>query len=271
MAKERPEDYATFYRSFGPVLKEGLHFEPDRADALLKLLRYESSKEDGLVSLSSYKERMASGQKAIYYALGESRRQVEGSPHLEGLRSRGFEVLYMTDPIDQWAIASLKEFDGVPLVSASDAELSFDDGAGSDEEAGGDETLNVLRERIRARLQDHVDAVRVSRRLTDSPVCLVVPSGGLQPHIERLLRAAQQGLPPAKRIMEINPDHPVIRNMERLLARAAETARVDDWIDLLYAQALVAEGSPLEDPSLFARRLTDLMRDVSDRAVASAG
>ena len=279
LATEKPEDYALFWRTFGAVLKEGLHYEPDQAERLAKLLRYESSasasggaEAGALVSLAEAKARMKEGQKAIYYALGESRRQIESSPHIEGLVKRGYEVLFMTDPVDQWAVQSLREFEGTPLQSASAAELDL----GAGEEAGdaakeeAKSSIEALRARARVRLQDQVSEVRVSARLTDSPVCLVVPEGGLPPHLERLLRATKQDLPPQKRILEINPDHPLVRALAELAERQPERAEVDEWIELLHEQALIAEGSPIDDPGRFTKRLTALLTEVATRAAAAS-
>lgn len=265
LAEEKPEDYATFWAQFGSVLKEGLHSDPGRAAELAPLLRFESSHGDGLTSLAEVKGRMKDGQKAIYYVIGESRKQAEASPHIEALKKRGYEVLYLVDPVDPFAIGGLHEFDGVPLESAGDAKLDL----GGDEEAVDEEReakLSDLRTRFRTKLQDHVSEVRTSTRLTDSPVCLVIPPGGLSPHLERILRAAQKDLPEQKRILEINPTHEVIENLRALLEQAKAVEKVDEWIALLYDQAKIAEGSPIDDPAAFNRRLTALLRDATAHA-----
>jgi molecular chaperone HtpG len=275
MARDRQDDYATFWRTFGPVVKEGLYFEPEHRDRIAELLRYESSRDEGLVSLAEYKARMPEGQKAIYYALGESRQRIEASPHLEVLKKRGYEVLYMTDAVDQWAVSGIGEYDGVPLVSANDADLKLDESDQDQSEEQRKEKqdeLQPLIERFRDRLQDHVSEVRVSDRLTDSPVCLVIPEGGLQPWIERLIRAnQQQELPRQKRIMEINPDHTLIRNLKQLQTENPEHERVDEWVDMLFDQALLAEGSPIEDPAQFAQRMSRLLEQASEQEVQSKG
>ncbi len=269
LADERPDDYRTFWTSFGAVLKEGLHMEREHADVLAPLLRYESSAVEGLTSLAEAKSRMKEGQKTIYYVLGESRRQVEASPHAEALKARGYEVLYMTDPIDPFAVKNVPEIDGVTLESASDAKLTLDgDGAAKVDEAR-ESALEPLRTRFRIKLQEHVSEVRLSQRLTDSPICLLVPPGGLEPHLERMLRAAQRDMPPQKRIVEINPTHPVIENLRRLLESGASEERLDEWIELLYDQATIAEGSPLEDPARFTRRVTALLSDATERLAAT--
>ena len=264
LAKERPEDYAAFWQQFGPILKEGLHMEPEQADALKPLLRFESSSQDGLTSLAEAKERMKEGQKALYYVIGESKKQVEASPHIEALKKKGYEVLYCTDPVDPFVMSVITEWDGTPVESASEGELDVGDEEAVDEERQSQ--LRDLRERFRVKLQDVVSEVRVSTRLTDSPVCLVIPQGGLQPHLERILRAAQKDMPEQKRVLEINPDHPVIENLRKMLEEAKAVEKVDEWIALLHDQAKIAEGSPLDDPATFNRRITALLREASERA-----
>lgn len=268
LAEERPDDYAKFWKTFGAVLKEGLHMEPQRASVLAPLLRFESSAVDGLTSLAEAKERMKEGQDAIHYVVAESRKQAEGSPHIEALTKKGYEVLYLLDPVDPFAIEALPEFDGVPLRSASEAR------PGGDEELDDDEReaeLKILRDRFRHELQDHVSEVRLGTRLVGSPVCLVVPAGGIQPYLERILRGAQKGMPSQKRILELNPNHPVIENLRVLLESATAVERVDEWIELLYDQAKIAEGSPLDDPAAFNERITTLLSDASERLRPNAG
>lgn len=263
LADERPDDYKVFWHAFGPVLKEGLHTAAEHAESIAPLLRYESSAVDGLTSLAEAKERMKEGQKALYYVLGESRKQVESSPHIEALKKKGYEVLFMVDPVDPFAMESLREFDGTSLESASGAKLDSGDEEAVSEER--DTELSDLKERFRVRLQDHVSEVRLSTRLTDSPVCLVVPDGGVQPHVERLLRSAQKGFPMQKRILELNPTHPVVENLRAMIEGGKAVERVDEWIELLYDQAKIAEGTPLTDPAAFNRRVTALLRDASER------
>lgn len=208
---------------------------------------------------------MKPDQKAIYYLLSESRSLAEKSPHIEALRKQGLEVLLMTDAVDPFAIDALTEFDGVPLVSATGAELDLPADA-SEKEA--ETAMGDLRDYLRRILQDRVSEVRTSRRLTDSPACLVVPEGGLQPYIERLLRATQKGdTPKQKRILELNPTHAVVKNLEALLAKHPDSEKLRDWADVLFEQALLAEGSPLENPALFATRLSGMLEDVSALAL----
>jgi molecular chaperone HtpG len=262
LAKDRPEDYATFWKTFGAVLKESLavgHAEGDHRKKVLPLLRYESSTRAGLVSLAEAKAGMKEGQPGLYFALGQSRRQLESSPHLEGLRKKGFEVLFMTDPVDHWVMGQgegLEEFEDTKLlnVASADLDLGAKDAAENPE---GD--LSALRDRIRMQLQDQLSEVRLGERLVDSPACLVVPDGGISSQFERLVRAAQPELamPSQKRILEINPKHPLVKALEA--AREKDAPELPDLLTLLYEQALIAEGSPVEDPAALARRIHQLM------------
>ena len=188
------------------------------------------------------------------------------SPHLEGLKARDYEVLFMTDGVDQWAVEGLKEFDGKQLINAMEADLELGDAPKKDgdeakkEDDSGDAKLTELCERAKDVLKEHVSEVRVSTRLTESPVCLVMPKGGLPAHLERLIRSYQQDLPTQKRILEINPQHVLIKRMEGLRSEDPESDRLTQWIEMLYDQALLGEGSPLPDPARFAARVAELMQ-----------
>jgi len=261
--------YHGFWKAFGNVLKEGLHFEPEQKARLAPLFRYESSRGEGLTSLADYKSRMVEGQEAIYYVIAESRALAEKSPHTEALRKRGYEVLFMTDAVDSFAVEGLDDFDGTKLVSATSADLKLTESEEAQKKAAEADTgLKDLSEHIRRKLQDHVSEVRVSHRLTDSPVCLVVPEGGLQPYIERVLRATRKDSPKTKRILEVNPEHALVKNLERMYEKDPTSEKLGEWIELLFEQALLAEGSPVEDPTRFATRLTSLLQDASGAAVA---
>jgi molecular chaperone HtpG len=210
---------------------------------------------------------MKEGQQAIYYVFGESRKALEGSPHLEALRKRGYEVLYLTDPVDEWAAQGLREFSGKPLVSALQADLKLQETAEEKREKEQHaEGLKALTERMKAVLQDAIREVRVSDRMTDSPVCLVLPEGGSPAFLERLLREHGKNAPRAKRILEVNPTHPIIEHLRKLHEQDASSAQVAEWIELLHDQALLTEGSTLEDPNRFAKRMTGLLTQLAARA-----
>ena len=264
MATERPDDYAVFWKSFGVFLKEGAARDFENRERLSKLLRYESTgtNGDGVTSLAEYVSRMKEGQPAIYYAIGESRRVLEGAPHLEGLAKRGYEALFMCDPIDQWTTESLRTFEGKPLVSAMRADLKIEEKE-EDKKAREvvESALKGILDRARAVLGDKVKEVRFSDRLTDSPCCLVIAGQGPHAYVQRLLREAGRDVPKSERILELNPRHPVLRNLETLVERG--DPQVSDWLELLYDQALLAEGAPLEDPAAFSRRVTTLLSKVT--------
>lgn len=269
LAKEKPDDFKAFWAAFGAVLKEGLHYSDDDKEKkrIGHLLRYESSTTEGLTSLADYVSRMKEGQKAIYYAVGSSRTQLESSPHLERLRKHGFEVLYMTDAVDPFAVAGLPTFEDKPLVSAMDSTLdleAFPEEAEKQEERDNQKKEAApLLERFKEVLGSHISEARPSDRLTDSPVCLVTPEHGLAPHIERMMRAQNPNMPPTKRLLEVNAGHPVIQGLTRALEKPESKDQVNDWIGLLYDQALIAEGSPVEDPGAFSRRLSQLMQQAT--------
>ena len=270
MAANRTEVYDAFWEEFGAVVKEGLHFDPKYASRLAKLVRFESSKADGLTGLEAYVEGMPEGQSDIYYIIGESKAQVEGSPHLEALKKRGWEVLYMTDTVDEWAVQGLREFDGKTLVSALKADLDLD-GEDSEEDKKKKEEmqegLKGLTAAMQTTLDAHVKEVRMSSRLTDSPACLVTPEGGMNAHLERLLRMHEAEVPENKRILEINPDHVLIGRMQALFDKEGASDKLTDWVWVLYDQSLMVEGSPVADPQAFAKRVTRLLEQAAFGAV----
>jgi molecular chaperone HtpG len=272
VAEQRTDEYLDFWRKFGPVLKEGLHYDPSHKDKLQTLLRYDSSKGEGLVSLAQYVGRMAEGQSSIYYAIGPTVAMLEHSPSLEALKQRGYEVLFMTDGVDQWAVEGLREYDGKTLVNAMETGLDLDAAdKGKDKDQKSDEAgekadagdLAPLLTRCQEILGEHVGEVRVSTRLTQSPVCLVLPKGGVPAHIERLLRQHSQDLPVQKRILELNPDHPLIARLKAEYARDPSSGKLSEWVEMLYDQALLTEGSPLPDPARFAARVATLMQSAA--------
>jgi molecular chaperone HtpG len=268
IAEQRSDDYLDFWRKFGPIVKEGLHFDPIHKDKLGKLMRYETSKGEGLTSLDQYVARMPEGQTSIYYAIGPSVAMLSHSPTLEALKSRGYEVLFMTDGVDQWAVEGLREYEGKPLVNAMEADLKLDGKDKPSEDGDAEEAskapdagdLAPLLERCKEILGEFISEVRVSERLTDSPVCLVLPKGGVPAHIERMLRAYQQDLPAQKRILELNPKHGLIARLKDEFTRDAKSTKVSEWVEMLYDQALLTEGSPLPDPARFAARVATLMQ-----------
>lgn len=269
VARDRPEDYERFWREFGAVLKEGIVTDSEQRERLARLARWESSRDAGLTSLQDYVARMPEGQKAIYYVFGESRAALASSPHLEALRARGYEVLYMTDPVDEFAADALREYEGRPLVSAMRADLKLEGEPGKRAEADAQQSeLAPLLARIKNVLGDKVKDVRPSDRLTDSPCCLVVPEGAHHAYMERLLRANGRTVSPAPRTLEVNARHPLIEALRTLHTKAPDSPRVAEWIEMLYDQALLTEGSRVEDPNRFARRVVALMAQAATAAAA---
>ena len=276
LGKMRDDDRTTFdgfWREFGKVVKEGLVQEPDQRDAILDLALFESTHGEAgaLTSLAEYIERMPEGQEAIYFLTGRSREALVGSPHLEAFAARGMEVLLLSDPVDElWADMAApyreKSFVNaakgtVELPGADDAEEGAEAKDAPDEEA-----WKPLLETLQAPLDEHVKAVRFSTRLTESPACLVGDAGDMTPQLEQMMRAMGQEVPALKRILELNPDHSVVKQLKGIHEADAADARLADYAILLHGHALLAEGGVPADPAGFARRVADLMRrDLQDR------
>ena len=259
LAEEDTEAYARFWEAFGTVLKEGPVEDPNNAARVAELLRFHSTHDDQTpsVSLADYRSRMKSGQKAIYYLTGESLAAVRNSPHLEVFRQRDIEVLLLAEPVDEWLVAHLNEFEGTPLRAVAKGELELDELAEGDEaapQATPSEAVAGLIERLGEQLADRVSSVRASARLTDSPACIVVGEHDFGMNMQRMLKAAGHALPQQKPVLEINPDHPLITRL------AAETERpLEDWASLLYEQAVLMDGGRLDDPAAFVRRMNRLL------------
>lgn len=266
LAEERPEDFLKFWADFGKVLKEGIHSDFANKDRIAKLLRYASSTQDTPTSLSDYLERMPEGQESIYYISGPDVDFLQKSPHIEGLKAKGYEVLFFVDPVDEWVASALTEFEGKKLVSATKGEIELEEK--SEEEAKErDETFGTLLATAKEILGERVEGIRMSDRLTDSPVCLVSGEHAAGANMERILAAAGAGagLPGfGGRTMELNAKHPLIKVINGLLGEAEHAAKVKDWVELLYDQALLTEGSKIKDPAGFASRMNALLLQVGE-------
>ncbi|MFC8840949.1 molecular chaperone HtpG [Streptomyces griseoincarnatus] len=255
------EKYATFWRQFGAVLKEGLVTDPDNREALLAVASFASTHEDGeAVTLKRYVERMPEGQDDIYYITGESRETVDNSPHMEAFRERGIEVLLLTDPVDEvWADA-VGEFEGKRLRSVAKGEIDLDareDDRSEDEQKQQAEAYAGLLGWMRERLDDDVKEVRLSTRLTRSPACLVADADDLTPALENMYRAMGQEVPHSRRILELNPDHALVKGLNEAYAEREDRSELADTAELLYALAVVAEGGRPKDPARFVRLTAD--------------
>lgn len=258
IAKDRPDDYTKVWDAFGRILKEGIAVDGEWRDRLAKLARWPSTRGEQLVSLDEYVASMKEGQDAIYYVTGESRDVLAASPYLEALKARGWEVLLLTDPVDTWAAEALGEYEKKKLVHAmrADVKLPEPDAASADE---AKKTLAPLLDAAKAALGDRVREVKPSTRLVDSPACLVLTGSAMPAHVEKMLRAAGKGVPRGKRDLELNPANPAVKRLAAIAAEKKDDGELRDWVLLLHDQALLAEGSPLEDPAAFAKRLGTLM------------
>ncbi len=265
-AAKDAEGFESFWTEFGPVLKEGLYEDGEAREALLKVARFRSTAEPGLVSLADYVGRMKEKQTAIYYLSGAEADALAKSPLLEGYRARGIEVLLLSDPVDDFWIPSVQDFEDKPFQSVARGDAGLDDipvePDGDEKAEGSDETpadLSPLIALLKLSLGKAVEDVRPSARLTDSPVCLVANEGGIDMHLEKLLKAHGRIDALAAPILELNPKHGLIR---ALAARASEPGAADELADaaqLLLDQARIAEGELPLDPAAFSRRIADFM------------
>jgi len=260
MAKDRPADYASFWSTFGRILKEGLVVDAEYKDRVAKLVRWPTTAGDELVSLDGYVERMKEGQSAIYYVTGESRAALLGSPYLEALRARGYEVLLMTDAVDTWAAEAVGEHAGKKLVNAMRADLDLPAEEGEDKPSDDDAgALAALTTAARSALEGRVREVRASSRLVDSPAVLVLAKDAIPAHLEKVLQRSGKEVARGGRDLELNPTHPAVKRLATLARDNPSDPRLRDLVVLLYEQSLIAEGSPLDDPNGFAKRLTTLL------------
>ena len=272
-----PEKYAKFWEQYARYIKEGAASDYENKDKLLKLMRFVSTftvdedakdenkgKESVKTSFAQYVSRMPSDQKDIYAITGESLEVIKNSPHLEAFKQKGYEVLYLTDPYDEILFSQITEFDGKKIVFIGRGEVEL----GSEEEKKANrEKLDAqkkdfggLLEKIQGALGGSVESVRLSSRLTSSPACLVGQDGDMSPQLHRLLsKMGNAGMPESKRILEINPNHPLLEKMQSRFAANADDAIIPKFAQLLYDQSLLSEGSPLPDPVEYTKLVTELM------------
>ncbi|EFE65204.1 molecular chaperone HtpG [Streptomyces viridosporus] len=261
MMTEDAERYATFWREFGTVLKEGLVTDSDNRDAVLAVASFATTHGDGEnVTLKQYVERMRDGQDAIYYLTGESRESIDNSPHMEAFRERGIEVLLLTDPVDEVWVDAVGEYEGKPLRSIAKGEIDL--GAQGDEEAGEDrekqaEEYAGLLGWMREQLDEDVKEVRLSTRLTVSPACLVADAHDLTPALESMYRAMGQEVPRTRRILELNADHALVKALNQAYREREDRSELTGTAELLHALAVVAEGGRPKDPARFVQLLAD--------------
>ncbi len=261
LAADQPEKFETFWRHFGKVLKEGIVDDPKNRDTIARLLRFASTRGEGErqhVSLADYVGRMKEGQDKIYYVTADRYATARNSPHLEIFQSKDVEVLLLTDEIDEWVVHALGEFEGHALQSVAKGDPELDGIAGGDGDAAGTDDAGDHAElvgRLKEALGERVRDVRVSRRLTRSPACLVVDDHDMSGHLERLLKAAGQDVSGARPILEVNPDHLMVKRY----GAESDAARAREWAHIFYEQALLSEGGRLDDPAGFVRRMNDMV------------
>ena len=252
------ENYDKFFTEFGKVLKEGLHTDFTNAEKLKDLVLYGSmnTPADKKLTLAEYVSAMPENQPAIYYITGDKRESVESNPSLEYFRKQGYDVLFMTDPIDEWVMQSMNQYRKKNFISITKDGLEID-GAEEAVKAAAEKYGKIL-EYLKKEFEGKVSEVRFSVRLTDSPCCLITEGSALAPHMERLFRAMNQAIPESKRILELNPDHPLIAALNDMAADA-ENPDLKKYANVLWDQALLSEGSPIKDTAAFVKNVTELM------------
>lgn len=271
LARQGGEDWKSFCTAFGSVLKEGVIEDFEQRERIASLLRFATSTTDEQISLDAYIDGKIEGQDAIWYLTADSLKVAQNSPHLEAFRKRGIQVLLLTDRIDEWLVAHLPEYKGKPLKSAASARLDLDDTP-----AEPDEAAKRLAGRIKKSLGQQIGNVMAGSRLTDSPGCIVSDEDGMSLQMQKLLRQAGQDVPDSKPDLEINVGHPLLE----VMAEEADGARFDSLAQLLFDQALLAEGAELADPAGYVRRVNELLvtalgggrvsADASDESASSS-
>nr|WP_217344482.1 molecular chaperone HtpG [Noviherbaspirillum sp. L7-7A]MBV0878635.1 molecular chaperone HtpG [Noviherbaspirillum sp. L7-7A] len=263
--QEQKDMYATFWTEFGQVLKEGIGEDGNNKERIAKLLRFASTHNDSdaqTVSFADYVSRMKEGQDKIYYVTAETYAAARNSPHLEIFRKKGVEVLLLTDRVDEWMLSFLQDFDGRELVSVAKGDLDLgklEDEAEKKQHEETEAQYKELVEKMKTALADKAKEVRVTFRLTDSPACLVADENELSGNLLRMLKAAGQNAPESKPILEINPDHPLVQRLKY------EDGKFDDWANILFDQAALAEGGTLTDPAGFVKRLNEMLLGMATR------
>ena len=261
LAKNKPEEYKTFWTEFGRVIKEGLGEDAPNKEKISGLLRFASTHNDNDtqdVGFADYVGRMKEEQEAIYYITADTFAAAQHSPHLEIFRKKGIEVLLMSDKVDEWMLGGLSEFEGKKLQSIAKGDLDLgklEDESEKEAQKKVEEDSKDLIERIRKTLGDEVKEVRVTHRLTDSPACLVVGDNDVSGNLARMLKAAGQNAPESKPVLEVNPDHRLVAKLKS----EKDDVKFNDYTRVLFDQALLAEGGQLDDPASFVRRVNALL------------
>ncbi len=261
LAKNDPEKYATFWKEFGRVLKEGVVDDQGNKPRISKLLRFSSTFDDNTTqttSLEDYVTRMKEGQDKIYYVTADSFSAAKNSPHLEIFRKKGVEVLLLSEQIDEWLGSHLNEFEGKTLQSVTKGKLdlgSLEDEEEKKEAEKASDDFKPILERLKTTLGDKIKEVRITHRLTTSPACIVADDNAMDASLVRLLKSAGQGIPGSQPIMEINPQHPIVN----ALKEEKDDTRFNEWALILFDQALLSEGGQLDDPATFVKRMNEML------------
>jgi len=258
MAKNKADDYKQFWKQFGQVLKEGPAEDFTNKDEIAKLLRFATTyndTEEQVVSLDDYIARMKEEQDKIYYVAGDSFNAVKNSPHLEIFRQRGIEVLLLSDRVDEWLMSHLTEFSGKKLQSIAKGEINLPNDANDKEQETIKNEFSACIEKMKTALNNRVKDIRITNRLTQSPACIVADENDMSAQMERIMRAAGQHVPETKPILELNPQH----NLVKRLSAKLEDADFADWAALILDQAILAEGGQLAEPAEFVKRLNTLL------------
>ncbi len=264
-ASKAPEEFTDFWNNFGAVLKEGIYEDASYRERLVKLLHFKSSAVEGLTTLSDYLERMKDGQKEIYYISGENLASLQNSPQIEALVARGIEVVFFDDAVDEFWTSVVQEFEGTKLLSVTRGDIDLSKFASEKAEEKDKKTPEMeakiasLTGAFKLALGENVKDVRVSDRLTDSPVCLVADEGGMDVHLERLLKQQNQIQEISKRVLEINPGNDLIKSLAEIAAERPSDPTLIGAAELLLDQAKIIEGDVISDPAAFAKRLTAMM------------
>jgi molecular chaperone HtpG len=259
ICEREPDKYLELWKQFGRAIKEGVSSDHENKDRIIPLLLFESSNDaDELTTLGKYVERMKEGQENIFYITGESRSLVESSPHLEAFKEKGYEVLYLVDPVDELVVQFLTEYEGKRLKSIGKGRLKL----GLEDEEGlkqkEEENLELLAFLQKA-LDEYVKQVRLTNRLTSSPACLVVEEHEYSPQLERLLQKGKGGGPKQRRVLELNPDHEIFNKLQKRFQANKEDSDLSKYAELLLCYSLLGEGSELPDVPRFNRLVADLM------------
>ncbi len=267
------DKYSSFFKEFGRYIKEGVHSDYSNKEKLQELLLFESMKNESgkLISFKDYVDMMPEEQKEIYYIIGENRSVLENSPHLEIFQSKGYDVLFMTDPIDEFVVQGMFKYAEKDLKAVGKGEINFDsdDKDSKEKEEKAKKEYGSLLEFLQKKLDENVKEVRFSKRLTNSACCLVGGDFDQSPYMERIMKAMNQEMPKSKRILELNPEHSIVKSLRNLYELDSDNPKLEEFAELLYDQALLTEGSPIANPLKFSKRVAELMVLGLENAVAS--